>query len=1058
LAFPVQPFDQTIMEVLALVLFVLLILVLVIPFIALTRASNARREVEELGFRIARLEQQLREREHARGAAAGKEELSSSVTPGLATAPDVPAETFAELRAARDAVRTAVPPPVSAPTTAVPLPIPIFVAAKPEAPFPPAPGAPAFSSSDSTETAAPSATPFNWEQFMGVRLFAWLGGFALFLAAAFFVKYSFDHDLISPALRVTMGFVTGLGLLLGGLRLPRERYKITADTLCATGTVILYAVTFASHAVYRFPWFGVVPTFLLMTLITVAAFLIAVRANALVVAVLGMLGGFLTPVLINTGVDNPLALFTYIALLDLGLLAVASVRRWDWLNLAGAIGTVLMLFGWAARFYAPEKVFVAMTVFLGFCALYLIASAWARRKEQTNLWLLAATLLPPAATFVFVLWLIIDPATGTRPGVLFSFLFGADLVVLVMAVLYAKAILLVRSDGTPLPNLRWLAQAGGAVTFLLLAIWTGLRVEEPLLFWALGGYLGFALLHTVFPLVLQRRHPDEPVPLWTQLFPVLSLVLTMIPIFKFESVSFLIWPVILLIDAIAIGLAIMTASIAGILLVLVVTAGVALFWVLRIPADLAGLPEMLVVIGGMAVVFTVAGIFAGKKILARKQSSGVDVEAGFFPPGWQSVDVQQQIPALSSILPFLLLLVVTAKLPLANPTPVFGLALGLTGLLLGLTRWFNLSWLPAIGLGCTFLLEHAWHFRHFTGADPGLALGWYLIFYAVFALYPFLFHRGDGSKVVAWVTAAAAGPLHFWLIHDLVRRAWPNDFMGLVPALFALPALGGLFVALKQIPTDHPRRNTILAWFGGVALLFITLIFPIQFDRQWLTLAWALEGVALLWLFHRIPHSGLRYVGVALLLVAFARLGLNPAVFGYQPRSEIAILNWYLYSYGIVIAALFAGAKLLRPPQHRLFDKDVRPLLITLGAVLAFLLMNLEIADYFTAPGEASLVFSFRGNFARDMTYTIGWALFAFGLLVIGILRRVRPARWAGIGLLGATLLKLFFHDLATLNQLYRVGALVGVAVVAIVASFLYQKFLIKADGSEVKGSSDPAP
>ncbi|HSH14702.1 MAG TPA: DUF2339 domain-containing protein, partial [Verrucomicrobiae bacterium] len=362
--------------------------------------------------------------------------------------------------------------------------------------------------------------------------------------------------------------------------------------------------------------------------------------------------------------------------------------------------------------------------------------------------------------------------------------------------------------------------------------------------------------------------------------------------------------------------------------------------------------------------------------------------------------------------------------------------------LLGLTRWFNLSWLPAIGLGCTFLLEHAWHFRHFTGADPGLALGWYLVFYAVFGLHPFLFHRGDGSKVVAWVAAAAAGPLHFWLIHDLVRRAWPNDFMGLVPALFALPALGGLYFALKQIPTDHPRRNTILAWFGGVALLFITLIFPIQFDRQWLTLAWALEGMALLWLFHRIPHSGLRYVGVALLLVAFARLGLNPAVFGYQPRSEIAILNWYLYSYGIVIAALFAGAKLLRPPQHRLFDKDARPLLITLGAVLAFLLMNIEIADYFTAPGEASLVFSFRGNFARDMTYTIGWALFAFTLLVIGILRRVPPARWAGIGLLGATLLKLFFHDLATLNQLYRVGALVGVAVVAIVASFLYQKFL----------------
>ena len=49
---------------------------------------------------------------------------------------------------------------------------------------------------------------------------------------------------------------------------------------------------------------------------------------------------------------------------------------------------------------------------------------------------------------------------------------------------------------------------------------------------------------------------------------------------------------------------------------------------------------------------------------------------------------------------------------------------------------------------------------------------------------------------------------------------------------------------------------TQLAWFGGVALFFITLIFPIQFDRQWITIGWALEGAALLWLFHRVPHRG----------------------------------------------------------------------------------------------------------------------------------------------------------------------------------------------------------
>jgi uncharacterized membrane protein len=76
------------------------------------------------------------------------------------------------------------------------------------------------------------------------------------------------------------------------------------------------------------------------------------------------------------------------------------------------------------------------------------------------------------------------------------------------------------------------------------------------------------------------------------------------------------------------------------------------------------------------------------------------------------------------------------------------------------------------------------------------------------------------------------------------------------------------------------------------------------------------------------------------------------------------------------------------------------------------------------------------------MTYTIAWALFALGLLVAGIWKEARAARYAAITLLSVALLKLFFHDLAQLAQLYRVGALFAVAAVAILASFAYQRFL----------------
>jgi len=294
-----------------------------------------------------------------------------------------------------------------------------------------------------------------------------------------------------------------------------------------------------------------------------------------------------------------------------------------------------------------------------------------------------------------------------------------------------------------------------------------------------------------------------------------------------------------------------------------------------------------------------------------------------------------------------------------------------------------------------------------------------------------------------WASAALAAPLHFYLVYDVVRVTHPHSGMlGLVPALFAIPSLLGLVALLRLIPTDSPARNAQLALFGGAALFFITLIFPIQFDRQWITLGWALEGAVLCWLFHRVPHSGLRVAGIGLLLVCFARLVFNPAVLAYHARAATPIFNWYFYTYGIAAVCFFVAAKLLAPPRNVVLNQNVLPLLNSCGTILAFVLLNIEIADYFTKPGAYELTFQFSGNFARDMSYSIAWALFALLLLIVGIRKHSRGARYAGLVLLCVVLLKLFFHDLSQLQQLYRIAALIVVAIIAIVASFLYQRFL----------------
>ena len=92
------------------------------------------------------------------------------------------------------------------------------------------------------------------------------------------------------------------------------------------------------------------------------------------------------------------------------------------------------------------------------------------------------------------------------------------------------------------------------------------------------------------------------------------------------------------------------------------------------------------------------------------------------------------------------------------------------------------------------------------------------------------------------------------------------------------------------------------------------------------------------------------------------------------------------------------------------FERSAPTLLYSLGAILTFLLLNIEIADYFSV--GPTLTFSFSGNFARDMTYSLAWALFALALLGAGIWRNLAAARYAGLGLLTVTMIKLFLHDL----------------------------------------------
>jgi uncharacterized membrane protein len=356
----------------------------------------------------------------------------------------------------------------------------------------------------------------------------------------------------------------------------------------------------------------------------------------------------------------------------------------------------------------------------------------------------------------------------------------------------------------------------------------------------------------------------------------------------------------------------------------------------------------------------------------------------------------------------------------------------------------GLAVIVEVALLFTWLGEWSWfvHTLYALGGSlpvvpSNLVLWIYVAIFLLFAVTPYF----CGTKRVwPWIIAAISGPLQFWFVHWYMTQRMSHSWLWLPTLAFALPAAIGIWYLTKREHLELVSGDSRLAAQGAAVLVFVSLVFPVQFHREWITLGWAIEGLLLILLFRWISNRRLRAVALIVLAAAFVRLAINPAVLSYHPRTHVPIWNWYLYAYGIAAVCFFLSARWFGQPKEKRYERNSPVILYSLAGIVLFLLLNIEIADYFSI--GPTLTFSFEGNFARDMTYTISWSLFAFGLLILGIVKTVRGPRLVAIGLICLAFAKLFLHDLDTLSQLYRIAAFIAVAVIAIVASFVYQRFL----------------
>jgi uncharacterized membrane protein len=373
--------------------------------------------------------------------------------------------------------------PAAAPPMPAEAPAPDFVTASVhlESPFaaaPPPTSAEPWAPTSSPPPSIPPRPSLGLEQRIGARWATWVGIVVILVAAALFLKWAFDNEYLGPGARVGVGVVGGLLMLLGGLLLHRRQdVPYLSEGLAGGGLGCLYLSLFAAHVLYGL--IGPAAAFTSMFAVTLLGTLVAVLSGRLGTAVLAVLGGLLTPVLLRVERPDERNLLAYLLVLDVLVLLVARFRTWPALTQLAWGGSALLLL--QTLWGAPEarhplaRLLLLSALFLVFLAAPLFRErATGHRSEPIDLILVVANA---AAYF----WAVYFTLEATRPGLEAPWAVG-------LAVLYR----LVSSDyGSRVPDDAGsvLVHEGVSWTFLTLAIPLALDAQWVTVAWAVQGVM-----------------------------------------------------------------------------------------------------------------------------------------------------------------------------------------------------------------------------------------------------------------------------------------------------------------------------------------------------------------------------------------------------------------------------------------------------------------------------------------------------------------------------------------------------------------------------------------
>jgi len=909
----------------------------------------------------------------------------------------------------------------------------------------------------------------RFEQMVGERWLVWVGVVVFAAGFGIFLKYAFEQGWLGETARTVLGFLAGLLIIWFGEFLHKKKFGPLSQGLLGLALIIFYLTIFTAYHFYNI--LPPLPAFILFFCTTIGGMSLAAYHNGLPIAFLSILGAFATPLffaLPNPTIYYEPPLFSYLLIVDLGVLYVASIKRWRLITFLSFICTIGYFGGW----YIWKYTYADFSLASGFAVAYFVLFSFMSTPQS---FLLKKRSYPEDLILVIlnpIMFLLIGYTMLRERGIA-SFIPAVPLFMAIYHFILSRAIRKLNAKDTllygglmgtaiglltlPVPmlvNSYWITTAWALEAAIFLFI-GALIDRKPLLYGGLIVFLIAAIrLFTVDTAILHNTNAHYFLYLnsrfFAQLFVSLSFAFGAIILGRFKNLSFnekkykvplflmflitLFW--ITNLDLIHYFLNL--RGIAGNMFFAYSTMlwSVFFLWFLiqgimtrTKPLRIAGLCLMFATAAKMLLIDTPVlynyyrygypFLFNVKFLSTAVFIISVMIGAMYYKnKRKKSVGFKQKGESiLASTFAIMLFLSLNFEIfsffsTLNQP------ALKMMRLVITTMLW--------TGFSCWFLI---------TGIHKKIS----------------------NHRIAAYILIGMTAFKLFLIDTPLLQRFTYGlpfilnlKFLSL-SLLLGVIAVGALVYSKKSLGEDKRQNLAVPAlWTTFFSFLFLGLNIEIitYFNRLatqslrfesfiFTTILWTFFSITLLILGVQKNKTAIRITGLVFISLTFLKLIMENSTILYRFTYGFSFLfNLKFVSTAILLSALaYAAVQYsIKRDSVTKFEKKATPYLWTLFLILLFIQLHSQATLSFYRVWDL-------GEQKAAFAISLLWVIYGFGLLLVGIIKRILPLRISALSLFCITLFKVFLIDLSFSGKLYKMLALLGIGAIFLIASYFYRKY-----------------